>query len=691
MACAAIVSSAASAAEQPRVAMAKPPSTADAIVGPTEEAELLKRVVWPTHEPLAFLERRDGVKPAVRADYARFHTPENVAMIAQLLGPGGMYLSHFYKGLGLRHEADQMERGLALAAEMRRHGMAVCLYIGGTLHSPTVYQDHPDAREWLSLDADGKPIPYHMPGQVWRHYPCIHNPDYRAFVRRLCDIAIERADPEMIWFDNNSLRPEPQSCRCRHCLEKFPRWVTARYSEKERVERFGRADLSDLRPPDWPESPPPHELREISDPVAQEWIDYRCEGLRDFFAETSAYIRKRGPDCVIGLNIKGIHPYNQAFAHGVDLGRWDLNLLNSCDAGLAPAIGPSGNLIGEFRTFKLSHSTAMTVIDGHSDMGNLLGIVINRQFVSRRLGSMPANGHAMYTFGELGRFLKTRNATLYGQRPIYMDVAVLRSWPAMAYNSVNWLHGPFICEQGLWQSRIPFGIIFDRNLRGGENLASHRVVLLANQDALADEAVAKLRAFVESGGGLVATDETGRFDAWRRPRTVNVLTQAFGLAMGDQPERKTLGRGRVAYLPRLDAPTAFRGGEALRGRHADTALPPRNWPDVEAALRWAAGGSFRFSVQGPSSVAAEFREGPSTQDRVVHLINFANTPVTDPIQVEMDDEGREWTVELDSPDPLPKGVPVLKRFQGRVTFTVPGIVRYTACILRPAVPSRPLH
>ncbi len=46
--------------------------------------------------------------------------------------------------------------------------------------------------------------------------------------------------------------------------------------------------------------------------------------------------------------------------------------------------------------------------------------------------------------------------TVEGYAPA--DVAVLRSWPSMAFNGINWLHGPFICEQGLWEARIPFTI-----------------------------------------------------------------------------------------------------------------------------------------------------------------------------------------------------------------------------------------
>jgi hypothetical protein len=183
---------------------------------------------------------------------------------------------------------------------------------------------------------------------------------------------------------------------------------------------------------------------------------------------------------------------------------------------------------------------------------------------------------------------------LYGERPIYADVAVLRSWPSMAYNGMNWIHGPFICEQGLWEARIPFAIIFDHNLAG---LSRYRVVLLANQDALSDSAMEHLRAFVEAGGGVVATGGTGQRDDWRRIRPANALTETFGLPVGSRSARLRFGKGRVAYLPRLEPPAEFRAGESQRGNHAETAFPPKNWRAVEAALRWAAGGPGGASPQ----------------------------------------------------------------------------------------------
>jgi hypothetical protein len=92
-----------------------------------------------------------------------------------------MHIIHFYKGMGLRHEAAEMRRCYALAHEMRRHGLGVCVYLGGTMHTETMYRDHPEARDWACVAADGGPVTYMM-YQLWRHFACINHPGYRAFV-----------------------------------------------------------------------------------------------------------------------------------------------------------------------------------------------------------------------------------------------------------------------------------------------------------------------------------------------------------------------------------------------------------------------------------------------------------------------------------------------------------------------------
>jgi hypothetical protein len=75
----------------------------------------------------------------------------------------------------------------------------------------------------------------------------------------------------------------------------------------------------------------------------------------------------------------------------------------------------------------------------------------------------------------------------------------------------------------LIEARVPFEMVHDR-LLDAEHLATLKTLILPNIVALSDAQCAQLRAFVERGGGLVATHETSLCDEW------GVKRRDFGLA-----------------------------------------------------------------------------------------------------------------------------------------------------------------
>ena len=77
--------------------------------------------------------------------------------------------------------------------------------------------------------------------------------------------------------------------------------------------------------------------------------------------------------------------------------------------------------------------------------------------------------------------------------------------------------------EALVEARIPFEMVHDHCL-DAEHLAPFRTLILPNIAALSDGQCASLRAFVEGGGGLVASYETSLYDEW------GVRRKDFGLA-----------------------------------------------------------------------------------------------------------------------------------------------------------------
>ncbi len=105
------------------------------------------------------------------------------------------------------------------------------------------------------------------------------------------------------------------------------------------------------------------------------------------------------------------------------------------------------------------------------------------------------------------------------------------------------------------EARIPFEMVHDRLLDEG-HLGQFKTLILPNLAALSDEQCRQLQAFVERGGGLVATGETSLYDEWGTRR------KDFGLAalLGVSFRNKLAGQMRNAYL-RLE-------GDPLKGeRH----------------------------------------------------------------------------------------------------------------------------
>ena len=89
--------------------------------------------------------------------------------------------------------------------------------------------------------------------------------------------------------------------------------------------------------------------------------------------------------------------------------------------------------------------------------------------------------------------------------------------------------------QSLIEARIPFEMVHDR-LLDAAHVGGFKTLILPNIAALSESQCAQLRAFVERGGGLIATCETSLYDEWGVKRKDFGLTDLFGLTFKGRVE-----------------------------------------------------------------------------------------------------------------------------------------------------------
>jgi hypothetical protein len=306
-----------------------------------------------------------------------------------------------------------------------------------------------------------------------------------------------------------------------------------------------------------------------------------------------------------------------------------------------------GVAIGKFRHFKLGRTTGnyiLTYCGKPQDFAE--NLALNR------------------TIGFLGTEVPTGLARTYldfwrNNRELFVNVtgaekvAVLRSYPSMAYNNLETQIAVNMAEQVLQQRQIPFDIIFDQQLG---QLGKYQVVVLADQESLADETIMALKNFARSGGGIVMTGNTGRYDRWRRLRKISLpeeMRQESGLAAAENaglrgyPLSFDYGKGRIMCLPELMQPE----GEVKLGMESVWTMPI-NASELVSAVYWAAG-RLPLRVTAPEWIGVSHDRGEGRE--IIHLFNYQSDRQAGGITVGYSGKiKRAWAV---SPDEAGKVIP----------------------------------
>jgi len=460
-------------------------------------------------EPLLFRVRRAGRKdftptPEERAAYLSEYSPE---MLARLKALGvNFVMIHCYKGAGLEAERQSMAEAVEFSRRLRTAGFHVAVYVysGAFLWEP-FFTEMPQAKDWVLLDAKGKPVTY---GRATYRYRWNRNhPGAQAFYRKIVRFAVEEIRTDLIHFDNYIAGPG----RDANSVNRFRRYLKDTFTP-ERLARSGIKTLEAVQPP--MRGPEDNFLRRA-------WLAFCSQSLSDSYHDMCRYARTFRKDILVECNPQG--PGSRIRAP-VDHGRllqggeafWDEGVKVGYD---------KGNLNTRIRTYKVARrmdNMAFAYVNTPLDMAEAMAFNLDclGAICEFEYGEIHARtGPVLPSTKPFIQFFHGRRDLLRDAR-VVADVAVLRSFPSQVFADPVHASLTYGVEKAFIENRIPLQIIYDHHLA---ELERYRVLVLAGCVALSDRHVDQITQYVRNGGRVCVAGSVGTHDEWMERRDRSAL------------------------------------------------------------------------------------------------------------------------------------------------------------------------
>lgn len=190
----------------------------------------MKQIIWSNwnHEPLDFLRRWGsshnslfGLGEWLPEWYERLHGEELIKKAAEM-GVNTIY-THFFKGFGLVHEHDDMEKVREFVKIAHKYGVEVIGYIQlGNLFYETLLDEIPELKSWITRDGKGKALTYGA--AYYRERPCLECREFIEYYKKVLTYGREHVGLDGFHFDVASAR----ECYCERCVKSFREYLTER-------------------------------------------------------------------------------------------------------------------------------------------------------------------------------------------------------------------------------------------------------------------------------------------------------------------------------------------------------------------------------------------------------------------------------------------------------------------------------
>ena len=445
----------------------------------------------------------------------------DTAVQGAIINAGGI-VAYYPSKFELHHRATRLgDRDLygEIVASAREEGLTVVARMDSNRVAEDFYRAHP---EWICRNLDGDPITV---ADKW--VTCINSPYYSEYLPQVLIEIIERSHPD--GFADNSWAGLPRSsvCYCTHCVTSFgeatgldlPRehdWDSEEYRAWIGWSYQRRTDLWDLNNRVTNEAGGPEclwfgmisgevlrnserfiDLRQILSRSELIMLDHQHRNLVDGFEQnTEAGKRLHGllgwdkliPESTPQYQL-GVPAFRVAAMPEPEVRLW-------ATAGFAGGTQPWWHHIGSRHDDRRQYRTAAPLFGWHRDNSDIL------------LGREPV--------ADVGIVWSQQNNDLAGRD--HADERTLAPYKGVvrALNAAGIGYLPLHADD--------LGSAADR----------FRLIVLPNLGVLSDDHRAAIRAFVDAGGSVILSGETGLLDPDGRRRGNSDLAELFGVRLTGQ-------------------------------------------------------------------------------------------------------------------------------------------------------------
>jgi hypothetical protein len=511
----------------------------------------------------------------------------------------------------------------------------------------------------------GEPVIYGGT-QYFRRRPYFAHPGYKKYIKEILRTGIKEIKTDLIHFDNPANQAVPEVFHHPQAIKDFREFLHQKYTPEELTARIGFSNTDYLRPPRYVA---PKKMRTFDDPVAQEWLDFRCQKLADHYQELASFIRRMNSEVAVEINPHGITGVNRAWESSVDFARLLPHVdFFWCEDGNPAGITEQGALVSNIRSYKLARAFGNTVFNG---IGNSVLMMAENLAFNPHLLTRPS-----LTLKPFVDFYLNHYDECYRDTESVANVAIFRNFPSMAYNNFDTYQSTILFEQSLLQGHIPFDLVYEPHL---EDLSKYDVLVLANQESMSQDEIDLIDVFVKGGGALVATENSSQFTEWRRRRPALGLEGILGVSNPDEVQsviknEAELSQGRTVYVPVI-VPSINRPSSApMTNRYWKT---PRNHQELLNCVIWAAKDQLPFRVEAPSTTIVELTRQRAVPRMTLHFVNYEENSQVDGIAVHLRvPEGVQIeSIEWRSPDGRQVELD-WHLLDGSAVFTVPKLKVY---------------